>query len=114
MDSNTSSFNGVWSGSPIELGEKSPIPSFLESVPTMKESATFRQSRGGEQTHMSFFEMSENHRIDQLKKSLDGHQDLGSSYLNFRMRDGEKRKYSILMCTDFTVPKFGGVETHGF
>lgn len=25
-----------------------------------------------------------------------------------------KKKYNILMCTDFTVPKFGGVETHGY
>ena len=25
-----------------------------------------------------------------------------------------KNKYSILMCTDFTFPKFGGVETHGY
>lgn len=25
-----------------------------------------------------------------------------------------KNKYSILICTDFTFPKFGGVETHGY
>jgi len=24
------------------------------------------------------------------------------------------RKYSILICTDFAFPKFGGVETHGY
>ena len=25
-----------------------------------------------------------------------------------------QKKYSILICTDFTFPKFGGVETHGY
>mmetsp|Transcript_11421 Transcript_11421/g.17213 ORF Transcript_11421/g.17213 Transcript_11421/m.17213 type:complete len:88 (-) Transcript_11421:1532-1795(-) len=25
-----------------------------------------------------------------------------------------KQKYSILICTDFAFPKFGGVETHGY
>jgi len=25
-----------------------------------------------------------------------------------------RKKYSILMVTDFSVPKFGGVETHGY
>jgi hypothetical protein len=24
------------------------------------------------------------------------------------------QKYSILICTDFAFPKFGGVETHGY
>lgn len=24
------------------------------------------------------------------------------------------KKYSILICTDFAFPKFGGVETHGY
>ena len=25
-----------------------------------------------------------------------------------------ERKYSIMICTDFAFPKFGGVETHGY
>ena len=25
-----------------------------------------------------------------------------------------QKKYSILICTDFAFPKFGGVETHGY
>ncbi len=28
--------------------------------------------------------------------------------------DASQRKYSILICTDFAFPKFGGVETHGY
>ena len=42
-----------------------------------------------------------------------------SETINFKERpqgkiDYQNHKYSILICTDFAFPKFGGVETHGY
>ena len=36
------------------------------------------------------------------------------SNIDFKDLMYSHRKYSILMVTDFTFPKFGGVETHGY
>ena len=33
---------------------------------------------------------------------------------NFKEQASPRTKYNILICTDFTFPKFGGVETHGY
>ena len=33
---------------------------------------------------------------------------------HLRERTSSNNKYSVLIATDFTFPKFGGVETHGY
>jgi hypothetical protein len=56
-------------------------------------------------------------RSGEVNDSLDCSFDFGYESLNLEQDSSSSlgpKQYSILICTDFAFPKFGGVETHGY
>ena len=63
-------------------------------------------------------------RFDSIHQSLDSSFSSNKVFNNLMNPINQKatqktvtapnQKYSVLICTDFAFPKFGGVETHGY